>query len=252
MTKNDRSPRRVSSVFCVGLLATMLGACGDQNLFNSLADDNTTVAEIESAKIAIDDGNYTQAIATLQGLCGTGTSAPTCDAETASLLASAFAGRAGLNVFDLIANSGGVLSGTTTSSLSIFSTLLSAPNNDDKNDLHMAVDILANLSNPTANQSLQMAIYAMADAVVTVGVDLTNGFDSTTGQPNTRPSQGAIQTPTLVQVSNDLILAIDGVDAAGLENEDIENDIKDLQAQIDKNGNETVEASEMEAFLASP
>ncbi len=253
-----RVMRGVSGVLCGGLLAGALLACGDENLFESLADDNTTVAEVESAKIAIDNGNFTQAIATLQGLCGTSTTAPTCDAETASLLASAFAGRAGLNVFDLIENSVDVASGTTLSSLSTFSTLLFSPTADDKSDLHDAVDILENLLTPTANQDLQMAIYAMADAVVTVGVDLTGGFDPTTGLPNTiPPDAAAVQAVddtegTLLQVANDLDLAIQGLAGAGLENEDLRNDIEELEDLIDSDDSGTVEAAEMRAFLANP
>jgi hypothetical protein len=246
----------VSSVFCVGLLAVVLGACGDQNLFESFADDNTTVAEVESAKIAIDDGNYTRAIAILQGLCGTSTTAPTCDAETASLLASAFAGRAGMNVFDLIENSVDIGAGSTLSSLSTFSRLLLSPTPQDKSDLHAAVSILEGLSNPTANQNLQMAIYAMADAVVTVGVDLTNGFDGTTGLPNTIPDLPTIQNAeaanqTLTDVANDLDLALEGLSdpELELENEDLKNDIEDLEAAIDTNQDGTVSAAEMQSFL---
>jgi hypothetical protein len=257
MTKSDRSAR-VSSVFWLGLVAGALAACGDQNLFESLADDDTASAKIESAKIANDNGDFTQAIAILQGLCGTSTTAPACDAETASLLASAYAGRAGLNVFDLIENSVDTVTGTTTSSLSIFSVLLPSPTVDDKSDLHDAVEILASLSTPTANQNLQMAIYAMADAVVTVGVDLTNGFNSTTGRPNSVPlNPQAIDdvnttSGTLGQVSNDLDLAIQGLDGSGLGNEDIRSDIEDLRRRLDPDLNNDVLSTEMHGFLANP
>jgi hypothetical protein len=255
MTKRNRSSSRTSSVFWVGLFAAMLGACGDQNLFDGMADDNTTTAEVESAKIAIDNGDFDAAIAILQGLCGTNSSAPTCDGETAILLASAFAGRAGVNVFDLVENSVAAVSGSTLSSLSTFSTLLPLPSASDKSDLHNAVTILVSLSSPTANQNLQMAIYAMADAVVTVGVDLTDGFNSTTGFPNTVPPDAAtVQVVdaaygTLLQVANDLDLAIQGLDASGLGNEDLKNDIEALEDAIDTNQDGTVSAAEMQLFL---
>ena len=240
------------AVLCAGLFGAALGACGDQNLFDSLSDDNTTAAKVESAKIAIDDGNFTQAISILQELCGTSTTAPTCDGETASLLASAFAGRAGVNVFDLIADSGGSLSGTTLASLSIFSLQFVAPTAGEKDDLHQSVEILANLANPTANQSLQMAVYAMADAVVTVGVDLTGGFDSDTGRPNTTPADaGVIQNQTLSQVANDLALVLVGLDESGLGNEDLKDDILRLDEEIDQNQDGDVSAAEMYSFLVN-
>ena len=259
MIKNGHFRWDASRVVSAGLLSVILGACGDQNLFDSLSNDNTTAAKVESAKIAIDDGKFTQAIGILQELCGTDVSAPACDAETASLLASAYAGRAGVNVFDLIENSGGVLSGMTTSSLSTFSTLLSAPTDDDKSDLHDAVTILEGLSNPTANQNLQMAIYAMADAVVTVGVDLTDGYNSSSGRPNTVPltiqpiEAAEASEGTLSQVASDLELAIEGLDGAGLGNENLKNDIENLRDQIDQPPRDGVISSdEMLAFLQNP
>jgi hypothetical protein len=255
MTKRKRFSCHAGRVFWAGLLAAILGGCGDQNLFDSAADDTSTTGEVEAAKIAIDNGDFDDALAILEGLCGTDTSSPSCDGETASLLSSAFAGRAGLNVFDLIENSVDAVSGSTLNSLSTFSTLLPVPSTRDKSDLHDAVEILASLSTRTANQNLQMAIYAMADAVVTVGVDLTGGFNSTTGFPNIIPLVATIQNAeatnqTLTQVATDLDFAIQGLDASGLGNEDLRNDIEALEAAIDADGNGAVSAAEMNSFLA--
>ncbi|MFZ5874996.1 MAG: hypothetical protein ACOYXU_01185 [Nitrospirota bacterium] len=256
MTTNNRTTRRASRVFWVGLLAAMLGACGDQNLFESMADDNSTTAEIESAKIAIDSGNFDDAIATLEGLCGTSPTAPTCDGETASLFASAYAGRAGVNVFDLIENSVNLTSGATLGSLATFSTLLPSPSTRDKSDLDDAVELLGSLAAPTANQNLQLSIYAMANAVVTVGVDLTGGFNGITGLPNVVPDVTTIQNAqvtnqTLDEVASALDLAIQGLDASGLGTEDLKSDIEALETAIDADGNGVVSAAEMNSFLAT-
>ncbi|MEW6683667.1 MAG: hypothetical protein AB1451_12210 [Nitrospirota bacterium] len=255
MTKTNRSTRRVVSAFWVGLLAGALGACGDQNLFESLADGNTAEAKIESAKIAIDNGNYTEAIAILQGLCGTNPSAVTCDAETASLLASAYSGRAGLNVFDLIENSVNTTIGATNS-FSSFSILMPSPSAGDVADLHAAVEILANLSNPTPNQYLQMAISAMADIVVTAGVELTNGFKPN-GRPNTVPTLTEVQSAqsangTVSQISDDLDLVVQGLAGVGLSNEDLTSDLAEIKTQLDGNNDSDVSDVELQAFLALP
>jgi hypothetical protein len=256
MTRTNLSTRRVASAFWVGLLAAALGACGDQNLFESLADDNTAEAKVESAKIAIDDGNYTGAIAILQGMCGTNPSAVTCDAETASLLASAYSGRAGLDVFELIENAVNTTIGATNS-FSSFSILMPSPNAGDVADLHAAVEILASLSNPTPNQYLQMAIAAMADIVVTAGVELTDGFNPNTGRPNTRPTLTEVQNAqsangTVSQISDDLDLVIQGLDGVGLSNEDLTDDLAQIEAQLDSNQDNDVSDVEIEAFLALP
>lgn len=250
-----RFTNRWITAMVAGVLATMLSACGEQNLFDGLSDQDTTAAKLEAAQIAVDSGDFTAAIASLETLCGTDSSAPTCDADTAALLGSAYAGRAGLNVFDLIAAVTNTASGTT-GSFSSFSTLLSAPTVNNKNDLHDAVALLASLSNPTPNQSLELALAAMADLVVTVGVDLTNGFDPTTGAPNTVPNLVDVQNAetasgTVTQVSNDINLVVQGVAGSGLVNEDIINDINQVEDAIDTNQDGTVSAAELQAFLAS-
>ncbi len=65
-------------------------------------DDSTKEAKIEKARIDLDKGNYADAVDTLKELCGTNLAAPTCDPEIVSLYASAYSGKAGLDVFNLI------------------------------------------------------------------------------------------------------------------------------------------------------
>lgn len=254
MTHTTRSICDRMKVLFTGVLIGLLPACGDGNVFDGLADQDTTAAKLEAAKIAVDSGDFTAAIATLEQFCGTDTSVPTCDAETAAILASAYAGRAGLNVFDLITTVTTTGSGST-GSFSSFSTLLPAPTAENKSDLHDAVAILASLSSPTANQSLALAVMAMADIVVTIGVDLTGGFDATTGVPTTVPTLTDVQNAetsdgTVTQVTNDLDLVVQGVTGSGLVNEDITNDINQVEDSIDTNQDGTVSASELQAFLA--
>ncbi|HET8759999.1 MAG TPA: hypothetical protein VFN94_02975 [Nitrospiria bacterium] len=255
MTAMTHFTNRWITALVSGALMGVLSACGEQNLFDSLSDHDTAAAKIEAAQIAVDNGDFTAAIATLETLCGTDSSAPTCDADTAALLGSAYAGRAGLNVFDLIATVTNTAPGTT-SSFSSFSTLLPDPTVNNKNDLHDAVALLSSLANPTPNQSPELAVVAMADIVVTVGVDLTNGFDPTTGVPNTVPTLTDVQNAetasgTVTQVSNDIDLVVQGVTGSGLANEDITNDINQVEDAIDTDQDGTVSAAELQAFLAS-
>jgi hypothetical protein len=235
--------------------ACLLFSCGDANLFEGLGNDETQQAKIESAKIDLDKGNYSVAIATLQELCGTNFSQPTCDAETASLLASAYSGRAGLDAIDLI-NKATNTSGGTTNSFSTFSAILPTLTESSKNDMHIAVTLLSGLSSRTANQSLQMAIVATADLITTVGVDLTNGYNTNTGAPNSVPTLSAVQSAetnlgTVTQVSNDLSLVVQGVAGSALSNQDLTNDITEIENNLDADQNGIVTASELQSYLAS-
>jgi hypothetical protein len=254
MTQTIRSMRYWMKVLFAGVLIGSLPACGDGNVFDSLSDHDTTAAKLEAARIAVDSGDFTVAIAALVTLCGADSSAPTCDADTAALLASAYAGRAGLNVFDLIAAVTNTTSGVT-GSFSSFSTLLPNPTANNKSDLHNAVTILSSLSTPTANQSLELAVVAMADIVVTIGVDLSGGFDTSTGVPNTVPTLTDVQNAesasgTVTQVTNDLDLVVQGITGSGLADEDITDDINQVEDSIDTNQDGTVSASELQTFLA--
>ena len=238
---------------CVG--ASVVAGCGDSNLFEGLANDGTTQATVEAARIDIDNGNYTAAIAALEALCGTNLSAPTCDAQTVALLASAYSGRAGLDVLDLIREATTTPSGVT-GSFSTFSSLLPTLTESNKQDMHSAVTLLSGLTSRTPNQNLQMAVVAAADLIITVGVDLTSGFDATTGVPTVSPTLAAVQqaetdNQTVTQVTNDLLLVTQGVTGSGLVGEDLTNDITQIEDALDANQNGTVSASELQSYLAA-
>lgn len=232
------------------------GGCGG-NLFENLADDSTPEAKIEAAKIDLDNGNYAGAIATLQQLCGTNTSAPTCDTQTASLLASAYSGRAGLDVFNVIKQATTTASGAI-GSFSTISTLLPTSTPANKQDMHNAVALLSSIpaSSRTPNQNLELAIMGAADLIITVGADLNINFDANTGVPSTVPTLTQLQTAenntgTVTQVSNDLLLVAQGVTGSGLVNESLTNDITDIRNNLDNNPqNGTVTANELCSYLA--
>jgi len=245
--------RRWLTVVWAGALAAALLGCGDANLFDGLSED-TSAARVEAAKIAIDDGRFSEAIAILEGLCGADTAAPTCDDETATLLAAAYAGRGGLNTFDLIPNVVNTNSGSAAGGFASFSTLFLAPTADQKNDMHVAVAILSNLSNPSSDQSLQLAIVAMTDIVITLGVDLTGGFQPNTGLPNNRPDLSTVQSAetadqTVTRTSEDLALVVQGVNGTGLVNEDVIDDINQVRSTMDVNHDGTVSPAEVQAFV---
>lgn len=50
--------------------------CGGKSVFESMADDSTDEAKLEKAKIALDDGEFADAVEILADLCGTDLTAP--------------------------------------------------------------------------------------------------------------------------------------------------------------------------------
>src|SRR5438105_3045029 len=140
--------------------ALFLGACA--------GDDNTTEAKIEKAKIALDKGDYTTAVSTLQGLCGVNLAAPTCNSELISLYASAFSGRAGLDVFALMEEAA-TKTVAANSSYALFSTHFSNPTAGDAGDMNSAVTLLVSIPVRTPAQGLQLALVSTSDLVVSLG-----------------------------------------------------------------------------------
>jgi hypothetical protein len=221
------------ALFLIIMILVLGGATGcGENIFENLADNGGIANKIESARIALDSRDYAAAIAILQEICGTNLSSPSCDAETRALLASAYSGHAGLDAINLINKAS---TGSITSFAS-FSTLLPSPTASNKSDINNAVTLLSGISSRTADQNLQLAVVAAADIVVTVGVDLTNGFNNS-GQPNQTPNLAAVNNAetnsgTVTRVSNDLSLMVQGVNGSGLVNKDIINDINNLGSRI--------------------
>jgi hypothetical protein len=209
--------------------------CGGKSVFESMSDDNTTQAKIEKARIAIDKKEYAEAIQTLEGLCGAVLTAPTCDPEITSLYASAYAGRAGLNIFQIISEGAGRTAGRD-SSFTIFSSHYAASTPSDLSDMDKALTLLNSipLSAPrTPDQGLQLAVTATSHLVMTLG-GLTDGYDPATGKPNTLPgpshaSQLAAAVPV---VQGDVGLMGTGLDESGIAGEKIGEHIADIEGRL--------------------
>ncbi|HOJ13663.1 MAG TPA: hypothetical protein PLS81_09900 [Deltaproteobacteria bacterium] len=87
-------------VFVLAVVLALCAAGCDSNVLGPVAKDDTREADIEEARMAIDDGDYDEAIAILLPHL----SATDPDARVAEPLASAYMGRAGLDVTYLIEN----------------------------------------------------------------------------------------------------------------------------------------------------
>ncbi len=193
---------------CITLVLTsfFLGGCGE-NIFKNQANSGGQEAQKESAKIALDSGDYANAIKILQKLCGTSTdpSLLTCDKETKVNLASAYiADATGIDILKLIAAANNntstpkakvlyIPSGTESDNFKTISDLIDVAKITDcitelnltstcamKDELSLAINILDSLivDNPDTttlssldkNLYLQLGIASSIDLVVSVGV----------------------------------------------------------------------------------
>lgn len=209
--------------------------CGGKNVFESQSDDNTQEAKIEKARIAIDQKEYTDAIQTLEEFCGTDFAAPACDPEITSLYASAYAGRAGLNIFQLVSEGAGRPAGSD-SSFTLFSSHYAASTPADLSDMDRALALLQSipLSAPrTPDQGLQLAVTATSHLVMTLG-GLTNGYDPVTGKPNALPGpSNASQVVAAVPVvQSDVGLMGTGLAESGIASERIGSHISAIQSRL--------------------
>lgn len=200
-----------------------------------MADDGSDEAQLEKARIALDEGEFDDAVEILADLCGTDYSAPSCDPEVVGLYASAFSGRAGLDVFDLIQEAADrpVAPG---SSYTLFSTHFSDPDSVDVGDMNKAVLLLLSLSTRTPGQGLQLAVATVVDLVVLLGNE-TGGYGAD-GSPNQVPTAAeldlsVIEGITLVsRVSRDVTNMGIGLNEAGIGDENISGHIGEIQAQF--------------------
>jgi len=82
--------RNVLLTFTVILLMAIMGC--ESNMLKPLADDSSKEANLEEAKMALDNGNYDSAISALSSYKGSS------DPEVAGILSSAYMGKAGLDL----------------------------------------------------------------------------------------------------------------------------------------------------------
>lgn len=214
------------------LLGLVFMGCGDSNIFDSMADDSTSEAKLEEAQIALDKGDYSTAVDILLGLCGLSAEDPasgaqTCDNDTISLLASAYIGRAGLDLIELIESAE---TSTGSQTFTEFSNILVLTNAED---MQNAVDLLDSLGSArTPEQSLQMAVAATADVILDIG-GITDGFDPTTGLPDTIPS---VTDPATIDAANEITgnisLILEGIGGSGIADADMSADITTIQRSL--------------------
>jgi|GEM_PF-4491653 len=227
------------------------GGCGGKNVFEGSADKSGTDAALEAARIAIDQKDYSSAIATLTGLCGASPTAPSCDPPTVSLLASAYMGRAGVDTLLLIGNAENVGSGPCAFTLfsKFFSQQTSQQLLQDQADLNTSLALLNAIPNRTADQYFQLELAAIFEMAVELG--LAGGGYTSSGTVVTLPSSpGAIPAATVTSIDLDQGYVQAGLTGSGLAQQKIGQTIAQvLSALSSVGGTGAVNGDGIFAFL---
>lgn len=238
--------------FILFLVYSMSVGCSNSNIFEGLTDDNTKGAKLEEAQIALDKGDFTAAINTLLDLCGLSAQDPTsgtttCDNDTRALLASAYLGRAGLDVIKIIDTAVNTANTGTQGSIDTFTEFSKLLLNGKETDTHNAAIILSNIQNKTPDQNLQMAVAATADTVLIIK-DVA-GIDPTTGVPIKLPSTSEIST-TASAITTNMPLITGGITGSGIVSANLTADINTIQTNI-SGADQVVQPTELQTYICN-
>lgn len=152
----------VLRAFLGAFLALSMAACG--------VDDKTLEAQIEKAQIAIDRRDYASAEAILNALCPV---LSTCRADILSLLAEAQMGLGRvdfLNLLDAVDQLADNPSPNSTDVFDVVDAMMGTGTlvQSEVDALQNAIDTLAAITSPTANEQLQLLVAAAAHMVASV------------------------------------------------------------------------------------
>ena len=202
--------RNVLQTFTVILLMAIIGC--ESNMLKPLASDSSKEANIEDAKMALDDGNYQEAINDLG-------SENSSDPEVAGLLSSAYMGAAGLDLtymlekvdnsstgnFDVIASAfnfqpsgqlsassvlykaaGSAESNTTGQPIKIYVVKMKEVlNNLAKAEKYLHASLLLDVNKNNEDLKVQLGICSALHFVLDIGYVIANVEGVVTGSGNT-------------------------------------------------------------------
>jgi hypothetical protein len=264
MIKTTWSLSRLLRVGLVGWLGGALLACGDNNLFSGLADEDSTQAKQEKAQIALDDGDCQTALALFGELQTTDPSsvARRLDLSAAYLCAAGFDVSAFIDVaasfgagtvmdtdlFEAIADQ------TVTSTSATWPADLSEAETLLADDLTSAPPTAFNGNDPDA--AFNLAIVQAVKAVLTV-TDILNYVNGAVDCAATQGSNAFTNCQITAQNVTDIIDALEDASSL-LNNLGVSSEIEDAVGEmvtdlnnIDLNPNNAVTCADLQTYLSN-
>jgi hypothetical protein len=234
-------------VLAVILVLGFLGGACD-NTFQSLGEKDSREAKLEEARIAMDKGDFTTAVALLETL---NVQNP-ADTEITRSLASALSGRAGLNFFDLVARAKEALDASGDHTIQQLVAAFPHPVTDNNlSDISRAIVLGGAIASSSgdANDFYSLALYYTAQTVLVIlkETDLAPGD----GVPDTFNASALSDADAqIVYVSLVNALTNFGPGKAGLdESSEVLKSLVDLKREIDPAGTGTDIGNKLRAYL---
>jgi hypothetical protein len=194
------------SIFAVGLGVMASLSC--TNVFTPMADTGTDPALLYEAKLLIDQHDFTGAISSITSMTSTG------QASTAArdVLASAYAGRCGLDAITLAQNLG------TSSNNSLFAVLFSGflgSTAQSVSDCRTARGILAAMTSPSIDEDILLTLVAFSTIGATLNHDFDTNHDNVIDSPINQCAASPLSDSDAVDVFVNIAYAITALTNAG-------------------------------------
>jgi len=247
--------RTAMVLVCVFMLTILAVGCDD---------DNSAESKLEEAKIAIDDGNYSKAVAILDGMTGK---------EALDALSSAYAGQVGVDTFKILIDAGDDDSGGSTGSIDLIGKIIGTSDDGSltcetvllKSSLidQAVTALIASVGGSTAldeNGQAKLGIYGLTDFLLVTGEVLCFNYSSGDAQFTVTLTEAGISaldsdftgitvTPEqLDRMSRDMGYVKQGALALGTNN-DLAEELDAILLDIDSDGDGVVGEAEYVSFL---
>ncbi len=219
-------------------------------LFGCGIKDTAPEARLEEARIALDSRDWDRAITILEEFCGTDPDRKnaTCDGEKKALLASALAGRGGLDLISVIRNAPpktGVSGGVDAKAFKAISTAVGDVDDNDRKDFQDSIALLTSIPQRDGDQDLQLTLTVTVD-LIGIMAKVSAGFDAF-GRPNKIPTLDEVKS-ILANLQGDLDAIKSLVGQLDPENR-LGASVDQISKDIDFDGNNILTDVEVQAYI---
>lgn len=277
--KQHISNRRREGEFVMSKFAVLLGVgflviallmgCGDDNsILEGLADDDSYEAKLEEVRMALDKGDYADALETLLTL----REKYPGDRTVLQYLSSAYAGLAGLDTFHVLSTIADLDDAGKSGSIDMIGLvlgdstgLLTREELDQKlENLANAIDALNEIQDRNTDQLAQGGILAVAHASLTLG-DIILQNQQLSSIILTEEGIGdqfsgdadlgnEVSQETLDDLGRDFEMmeeAIGAIESISTEGNDLSESFDQFRTDIDQNNDSGITVSEIETYINS-